>query len=231
MFNLDNNTDIGFDPLRRNLAKTFRSKATISSLFMAQSDVLVEAVHRHTITYGDALTLNIRDDERIVWLAPYFSILQEGGYLQRVPDCPGEGDGSCTNYFLIGEELYCLRHGFVRAAMLGMRRTSARNQLKWAGVTDEGLLALASPRPPDESSRNRRCYFDIELLPALFVLTLLWLRGWKAPWRYEKAAFFTAFLPSLLLSLGFSDGESISTVIHLFFPLVIFYAIYELYRN
>ena len=231
MYNLDNNTDLGFDDFSRGLTSGFKNLTTIAALFQPSKDVLAEGVHQRTVAYGKGVSLNLKDSKRIAWLAPYFPTLQAEGYLQTIPDCPGEGKDSCTNYFRIGDEVFCLRHGFVRACQYDVYSLSARKQLQWAGIKDKKFLAMASPLPPHQRRNRGSCCFEFELLPALILIYLLWCGGWKAPKRYEKAALLTGLAPSVLIALGYSQAVSIGAVTHVVFPLIIIYAIYELVKN
>lgn len=101
------------------------------------------------------------------------------GYLQRIPDDPGAGPGSQSNYFLARGKVMCLRHGFVRPPPGAQPRTSGMDQLAALGI-DPGREPLAGvPASLGGADRTRRSLAGLLDLGALFLgvggALLFWL--------------------------------------------------------
>lgn len=108
----------------------------------ANQKTLAGAIEMYGLDFGTVVTRLSPE----VWQE-----LKQRGYLQRVPDDPGAGPGSHSNYVLAsssGNGLLCLRHGALQAARDPTGRPVAdparpRDMLRAAGVTDPDLLERA----------------------------------------------------------------------------------------
>lgn len=75
-------------------------------------------------------------------------------YLKKIPDDPGQGPGSRSNYVLVtpvGAQkpvVFCLRHGFRDLPPNCFLTTPPADQLRAAGIEDEALLKRASSESP-----------------------------------------------------------------------------------
>ncbi len=227
MYNLDNNTYIGYGGTRAPLRTLEQNEASVSSLFHGNSGVLAEAIHNHQLTFGQKKA-ELEDNKRVGLLAPHFNILRKQGYLQTIPDCPGAGDNSCANYILIDGNLFCLRHGFISSPCSPL--ASPREQLQEIGIKDKLLLSFASPDYLGNRSRGS-CSFELELLPAFILLLLMWFRGNRRHKRYETAGFLSGLFPAFLLATTYVRTLYVGSIIHIVFPVTIIYMTYDFLRD
>ena len=89
--------------------------------------------------------------------------LQNGGYLQRIPNDPGQGENTSHHYLKINYtgadgrptwRIFCTHHGFVRPPNGTTSKDSPRRQLEALGVTDSEVLSQA--RNEIARSRSKR---------------------------------------------------------------------------
>ena len=164
------------------------------------------------------LDYNIEPCQSYKKLTPsHLKTLQDNGYLHAIPNDPGFGKNSSSNYKSTadGKHIFCINHGFVFTEQLSKlskmaslnANSSAYEQLKAYGETSEFLLKSASKEPSNKipfTSIIRRN--TLEVLPnsalILFALFPLWffiavrhLRLWR-PGQNIKIGFiiFSFFL-------------------------------------
>jgi len=127
--------------------------------------------------------------------------LKEQGYLQTLPQDPGQGADSLHNYQRMPDgNVGCTVHGLIQPpqALDGAgRRTSAREEFEAAGFTDETVLARANPDPYYDGGHGPRGFWANPLFRSLVgaflpvALFMAWRLGRWLPWR--RTALVTAF--------------------------------------
>ncbi len=107
-------------------------------------------------TIAGAIEMYNLDFNQAVDVIPW-EVLKQYGYLQSIPDDPGEGPGSRENYLLVDGRVFCLRHGTIQGS------GNPRQDLRDLGVTDPALLGRAATeaagRFPDDPPRPGQVAF------------------------------------------------------------------------
>ncbi len=128
------------------------------------------------------------DEETVAWF-------QKKGYIQRIPNDPGQGRNSSSNYILCNNEIVCLVHGSIMG-IKGNNPLTPHEELVLRAEKDEQVLARAAKTRIRTYWSNYYInpFFDIMLISFFWLIFRLLSSGVNAAKsRYEYIRYGTPY--------------------------------------
>ena len=98
-----------------------------------------------------------------------FQQLLKEKYLIAIPNDPGDGENSHSNYHRIDGELFCLRHGSIQG-LNGNSTIPPRQELIAAGISDKQLINKAANKFPTIPSWKKLHIDSFPLFLSIFIV-------------------------------------------------------------